>query len=156
MIFSKSFGYAVRGVLYIAFTRHETAYVQVSEIASALGVPRHFMGKVLKKLAKEKVLNSTKGPSGGFAINQNTRITSLFRLAEITTDLGVLHTCVLQIKECNGNNPCPLHHQVVGLRNNLASILSNTTVADMLSRAEPDFIQSISAQNDIREIIKAF
>ena len=45
MIFSKSFGYAVRGVLYIALMQDEKRYVQVEEIASTLSVPRHFSGE---------------------------------------------------------------------------------------------------------------
>jgi DNA-binding IscR family transcriptional regulator len=53
MTFSKSFGYAVRGVLYIAIMQDEKRYVQVEEIAGQLAVPRHFMGKILKNLVKE-------------------------------------------------------------------------------------------------------
>ena len=47
MTFSKSFGYAVRGVLYIAVMQNEKRYVQAEEIAAQLFVPRHFMGKIL-------------------------------------------------------------------------------------------------------------
>ncbi|RYF86429.1 MAG: transcriptional regulator, partial [Chitinophagaceae bacterium] len=50
MFFSKSFGYAVRGVLYIAFMQDAKQYVQAEEIAAQLLVPRHFVSKILKKL----------------------------------------------------------------------------------------------------------
>jgi Rrf2 family protein len=72
MIFSKSFGYAIRSILYVAIMRDEKRYVQVEEIAAKLAVPRHFMGKIMKKLAKEKILISTKGPSGGFILSEHT------------------------------------------------------------------------------------
>src|SRR5580765_6800553 len=77
MIFSKSFGYALRGLLYITFRQHESRYVQVEEIASNLAVPKHFMGKILKRLAKEQILHSAKGPSGGFRMNKSTASVSL-------------------------------------------------------------------------------
>jgi Rrf2 family protein len=69
MIFSKSFGYAVRGMLYVAMMQDEKRYVQAEEISTRLAVPRHFMGKILKKLVKERLLASSKGPSGGFTFN---------------------------------------------------------------------------------------
>ena len=67
MIFSKSFGYALRGVLYVALSA-DKGPVQLNEIAEALGVPRHFMGKIMKRLAHNSILDSQKGPSGGFEI----------------------------------------------------------------------------------------
>jgi Rrf2 family protein len=145
MIFSKSFGYALRGVLYIAFRQDTSKYVQVGEIASSISVPKHFMGKILKRLAKENIVTSTKGPSGGFTINDRTLATSLLQLAEVTGDIEVLHSCVLQFKECDGSKPCPLHKQMEGMRNKLGATLANTSIGDLLNNAEQDFVGSISA-----------
>ena len=145
MIFSKSFGYAVRGVLYVTFKQNNGRFVQVEEIASSLAVPKHFMGKILKRLVKEQILTSAKGPNGGFRVNATTHTVSLLRLAEITSDLDVLKTCVLQFKECNGQNPCPLHVQMEQLRNNLGSIMAHTTVQDLVKNGQTDFIASISS-----------
>src|SRR5215213_11868 len=105
MIFSKSFGYAIRSVLYVAIMRDELRCVQVEEIASKLVVPRHFMGKIMKKLAKEKLLISTKGPSGGFILNENTLQRPLMDLIVIIDGVEIFDTCVLRAKECNGTNP---------------------------------------------------
>ena len=146
MIFSKSFGYAVRGVLYITFRQNEGRFVQVEEIASNLAVPKHFMGKILKRLVKEQILLSAKGPSGGFKVNNTTSNATLLRLAEITSDLDVLRSCVLQFRECNGQNPCPLHGQMEQLRNNLGSIMAHTTIQDLIKNAQNDFIGSISSR----------
>jgi Rrf2 family iron-sulfur cluster assembly transcriptional regulator len=146
MIFSKSFGYAVRGVLYITFRQNEGRFVQVEEIASSLAVPKHFMGKILKHLAKGQIITSAKGPNGGFKVNATTHSVSLLRLAEITSDLDVLRTCVLQFKECNGQNPCPLHGQMEQLRNNLGSIVAHTTIQDLINNGQTDFVASISSR----------
>lgn len=144
MIFSKSFGYALRGILYIAIMRDEKRYVQVEEIASKLAAPRHFMGKIMKRLAKEKLLVSTKGPSGGFIINENTLEKPLMDLIVITDGVEIFGSCVLRAKECNGNNPCPMHSQMEGLKNNLKSILSDTRIGDLLEEDKPEFIKSLS------------
>ena len=72
MLFSKSFGYALRGILYIASMQDEHRLIQIDEIAAQLNVPRYFMGKILKRLVKENILLSTKGPYGGFSLHQQT------------------------------------------------------------------------------------
>ncbi|MER3464058.1 MAG: hypothetical protein C4329_06235 [Chitinophagaceae bacterium] len=47
MIFSKSFRYALRDILYVA-AQSITHHVQLDEIAEALGAPRDFVGKIMK------------------------------------------------------------------------------------------------------------
>lgn len=144
MIFSKSFGYALRGILYIAVMKDQKRYVQVEEIASKLAVPRHFMGKIMKKLAKEKILSSTKGPSGGFVLNEHTLEMPLMDLIVITDGVEIFNTCVLRASECSSVNPCPLHSQMDSVKTNLKSILSNTSVGDLMEGDKSEFIKSIS------------
>lgn len=154
MIFSKSFGYALRGVLYIAVMQDEKRYVQVEEIASNLGVPRHFMGKILKKLAKEKVLQSIKGPSGGFTLNEHTLQMQLMDLIVIIDGLQLLNSCTLRVKECNPFNPCPIHFQMEAVKSRLKSILSDTTIGDLLNDDKQEFIRSISTIDT--DVVKNF
>lgn len=149
MIFSKSFGYAIRGVLYVALMQDEKRYVQVEEIASKLAVPRHFMGKILKKLAKEKVLQSIKGPSGGFTLNEHTLKMPLMDLITIIDGVEIFGTCVLRAKECNSSNPCPLHHHMEQIKGRLSSVLSDSTIGDLLDADKPGFIRSISTAVDL-------
>jgi len=144
MIFSKSFGYALRGVLYVAVMQDEKRFVQVEEIASALAVPRHFMGKILKKLAKEKVLLSVKGPSGGFTVNGHTLQMCLMDLVTIIDGIQLFDSCALRVKECNPVHPCPLHLQIDGVKSSLKSILSDATIGALLDEDKQDFIQSLS------------
>jgi Rrf2 family transcriptional regulator, iron-sulfur cluster assembly transcription factor len=144
MLFSKSFGYAVRGVLYIALMQDEKRYVQVEEIAEKLAVPRHFMGKVLKNLVKEGVIASSKGPSGGFTVNESTLNLQLLRLIDITDGLSTFKSCVLRVKECNPLNPCPMHGEVEGIKSKLERLLADTRISDLLSENKSEFIKSIS------------
>jgi Rrf2 family transcriptional regulator, iron-sulfur cluster assembly transcription factor len=149
MIFSKSFGYAIRSILYVAIMRDEKRYVQVEEIASKLSVPRHFMGKIMKKLAKEKFLISTKGPSGGFMLNDNTLERHLMDLIVIIDGVEIFDNCVLRAKECNSANPCPLHAQIDSVKKNLKSILSETSIGDLLEGDKVEFIRSIATASDL-------
>jgi Rrf2 family protein len=144
MIFSKSFGYAVRGLLFIAFVQDEKRYVRVEEIAAGLSVPRHFMGKILKRLVKEDLLYSVKGPSGGFMLREGGLKIPLLQLMEKIDGLDSLQHCVIRVKECNEMSPCPLHFQMEEVKKKMRTILSDTTVGDLLHSDSTDFLRSIS------------
>ena len=144
MVFSKSFGYALRGILYIAILSEKKDKIQLDEIAEKLTVPRYFLGKIMNRLAKEGVLDSEKGPIGGFSINDKTIATSLLRLVKITGDSELFDSCVLRLRKCNSNNPCPLHFEIETLRNQWHKLLAETTVDDLLKKDQPDFIKSIA------------
>jgi len=39
--------------------------------------------------------------------------------------------CGLGLKQCDENHPCPVHHQFKKIRNELESMLRNTTIKEM-------------------------
>ena len=145
MLFSKSFGYALRGILYIAVVADNKKRVQVDEVAMQLVVPKHFLGKIMKKIVKKKILNSTKGPYGGLSINEKTLSTSLIELFMITDKNTQLNKCLLGLKECNPGGPCPLHYKMANHKKELVKLLSDTTVGDLLEQDRPGFVKSLSA-----------
>ncbi|RPD46556.1 MULTISPECIES: RrF2 family transcriptional regulator [Chitinophagaceae] len=146
MLFSKSFGYALRGILYVALAQSEGRRVQVDEISEKLGVPRHFLGKILNRMVKEGLLQSVKGPYGGFALAAATLQTPLLKLIELTDGLGTFNNCVLRLHACNAVNPCPLHHQVMDIKNNLQHMMMGTLVSDLMIGDREAFIRSIATE----------
>lgn len=145
MIFSKSFSYSVRGILFLALKQEDKKYIQAEEIATALGTPRHFMGKILKGLAKDGILRSNKGPSGGFAINENTLGVPLLRLMQTSGGLPDFNKCALHMQECNKKNPCVLHQEVITIRTEMMNMLSGIKIADLLSRGQEQLMRMITA-----------
>lgn len=144
MIFSKSFGYALRSVLYVALVRDEKEKTQLDEIAGALNVPRYFLGKVMIRLVKEGILSSLKGHNGGFFINETTLGVSLGRIMDITGENQQFDSCVLRQYKCNANNPCPLHRQAETIKEKWQLLLSTTTIGDLLNKDRAGFILSIA------------
>jgi len=147
MLFSKSFGYALRGILYIALMQDEKKWIQVDEVAGRLGVPRYFMGKIMKRLAKEQLLVSSKGPYGGFTLHDNTLHTPIYNVVEVTDGLLSFNTCVLRMQECNAESPCPMHHSIEEVKNKLKIILETTSVGDLLKTDKKEFIKSIATES---------
>ena len=144
MFLSKSFGYALRGILYIAAMQDEERKVQIEEIATQLSVPKHFLGKIMQQMVKAGLLKSTKGPYGGFSLTGKTLDAPLIKLLETTDDINRFNICVLKLKTCNSANPCPLHHKMEVFKNDILKLFHETTINDLLTDNKKTFIRSIS------------
>ena len=151
MIFSKSFGYALRGVLYVALSA-DKGPVQLNEIAEALGVPRHFMGKIMKRLAHNSILDSQKGPSGGFEINDETLSRYLIDIYTVTDHPEELRQCVLARGECNPDRPCKLHKLILPLKDPINNILYETTVGHLLQGDNEELLNGLTKNVEIGEL----
>lgn len=108
---SKTCGYAIRGVIFLALPENIERKIGIHEIAMELKVPQPFMAKILQDLVKKDILNSTKGPSGGFYVKKDTLNLSLINIVEAVDGLGVLKKCFLGREECSHENPCPMHNE---------------------------------------------
>lgn len=144
MLLSKSFGYALRGVLYVALRQQHVKRVQIQEIAQKLAVPQHFLAKIMKRLAEKGILRSTKGPYGGFSITDKTLQTRIIEIVSITDGTGLVDNCVLSFRKCNAKNPCPLHTKMAKLKKGFIESLSDSSIGDLLDEKNPEFIKSIS------------
>jgi Rrf2 family protein len=144
MFLSKSFGYALRGILYIAVMQDEQRKVQIEEIATKLSVPKHFLGKIMQQIVKAGLLKSTKGPYGGFYLADETLNTSVIKLVEITDGMEQFSMCVLNFKYCNGLNPCPLHHEMEEVKRNYLSLFTKNTFGDLLKDGKSDLLKSLA------------
>ena len=149
MILSKSFGYALRGILYIAKMQEEHRKVQIEEIAGNLSVPKHFLGKIMQQIVKSGLLRSTKGPHGGFLLANDTLHMPLIKLVAITDGMDQFSICVLKLKYCTGVNPCPLHHEMEQLREKFLSVFTETTIGDLLKDSKTDFIKSLAVNSNL-------
>ena len=144
MFLSKSFGYALRGILYIAVMQDEDRKVQIEEIATKLSVPKHFLGKIMQQVVKAGLLKSTKGPYGGFSLAPETLDTPVIKLVEITDGMDQFSMCVLKLKYCNGLDPCPLHDEMEEIKKNYLNVFTKNTFEDLLKDGKSDLLKSLA------------
>ena len=68
---SNSCRYGIRAVVYLASRYSEKNNIGIKEISGVLNLPAPFLAKILQQLARHKILNSVKGPNGGFLSLRN-------------------------------------------------------------------------------------
>jgi len=135
-MFSKSCKYAIRAVLYLALNSDEGKKIGVEEIAKNIEVPRHFLAKTLQQLTKKNLISSTKGPFGGFYLNEYNKSINLYSVIEVIDGDEELKSCVIGLKECTNVKPCPYHHIVQGMRSKLVKTLKTETIIETAQRVK--------------------
>lgn len=133
---SKTCGYAIRGLAYLALKAGENRKIGLQELARELVVPPHFMGKIMQDLARRAIIGSTKGPNGGFFLNDDTLDTSVLQVVDAIDGPGVFQRCQLGLPDCSAENPCPLHHDVTAFREAFREKLRLTTIGNLVSDVE--------------------
>ncbi len=131
-MFSKSCEYGIKAIIYITLQSLEGRRIKVGEIAENSDSPVAFTAKLLGILTKFDILKSQTGPNGGFYI-EPYRLQKI-KLSEIVFAIdgnSVYEGCGLGLKECDAENPCPLHNNFVKVRNELKWMLETTTLYDL-------------------------
>ncbi|MCY7362537.1 MAG: Rrf2 family transcriptional regulator [Ignavibacteria bacterium] len=131
-MFSKACEYGIKAAVFIAVKSREGKRVSLNEIAGEINSPVAFTAKVLQQLTRNKILDSIRGPSGGFEINKNK--VDKIRLSRIVSAIdgdSIYSGCALGFENCNENLPCPIHHKFVLIRNELKHMLETTSLLDL-------------------------
>lgn len=133
---TKTCGYAIRGVIFLALEKNINRKVGVKEISEELKTPQHFMGKILQELVRKDILKSTKGPNGGFYVDESILDLSLIRIVEAVDGLGVLKKCFLGRNECSNENPCPMHADFEVSRSTIFEAFQNKNIGYFVDHIE--------------------
>lgn len=81
-MFSNTAEYALRAVVYLATVPDRRVSSQA--IAQAIKVPAQYIAKVLKDLARAGIVDSQRGPSGGFLLAGDARKLSVLSVADVS------------------------------------------------------------------------
>jgi Rrf2 family protein len=127
---SQTIEYALRATLYIA--GEDPRSVRVTEIADATDAPRNYLAKILGQLARDGILESTRGPAGGFRLGGSP---AAVRLCDVVAvfEANTPRRCLLGHGICGQNPSCTAHARWVPIANQMHGFFANTTLADLLS-----------------------
>jgi len=130
-MFSKTCEYAIRAVIFIAQKSQDGERVSIKTIASGIDSPEHFIAKILQDLSRRGLVQSMKGPNGGFFLNEASRKLTLSDIVKAVDGNQIFVGCALGLKNCSEKEPCPLHHQFKAIRNQIQMMLQSTRVGEL-------------------------
>jgi len=138
---SKSAKYATKAVLYLAVNSDKNHKVMVKDMSKPINVPQAYIAKLLQKLAKNNLISSTRGPKGGFYLNEKNRKETIMSIIEVIDGENKLTNCLLGLDECNEAKPCLLH--------NLASSAKSELINNFRSNCIGDIAKKIKLSDEI-------
>lgn len=134
-MFSKACEYGIRAVLYIASQSLKERRVKIGDIVQQTGSPEAFTGKILGLLSRHGLVDSYTGPGGGFEIKkEKIRQITIEQIVRAIDGNEFFEGCALGLSHCDEKNPCPMHHSVVKIRENMFYVLQHTSIYDLVTK----------------------
>jgi Rrf2 family protein len=117
-------------MLFIAHKSGPGIKIGIKEISKGIDAPEHFLAKILQDLSRKGIVQSIKGPNGGFYLNKSDMQNTLADIVKAVDGDKLFTGCGLGLKVCSEKNPCPLHDEFKLIRKKIHHILESSTVAE--------------------------
>jgi Rrf2 family protein len=124
-----------------ALARSDKEAMLIADLASGENIPKKFLESILLTLRNQGVLNSKKGPGGGYSLARPAAaitIGSIVRAFE--GDLAPVqclsNSASGKCPECGDMGTCGIRLVMVDVNQALSSVLDGITLADMLERSD--------------------
>lgn len=123
--------YALRAVLYLAQNSSEKKKFGAKAIAEELETPQPFLAKLLRQLASNKLVSSTKGPKGGFYLTDVDKENYLWDIIVCIDGGYKFEQCFLGLSKCDSKNPCPVHYVVAPFKDKILKEFKEKTIDEL-------------------------
>jgi len=125
--------YAIRALIYLELYSSHEKKEGIKSISQKLGIPSPFLGKIMQVLVKQQILESTKGPHGGFCLRKPAIDIPIMEVIELMEGKEPFNNCVIRTGACDPDQPCSLHKKLAPLREKIKALYSTETIADLVS-----------------------
>lgn len=122
---------AIKAVIYLGSKFEAGDKIGIREIAEQIDENEHTVGKLLQKLVKAGLINSAKGPNGGFYITSKQKSKPIIAIVEAIDGEEVFNQCGLGLHKCSAQHPCPIHNDFKSVRDGFKKICKEKTINDL-------------------------
>lgn len=137
---SKRGEYGMRALIALASMPDTASVMQIKEIAAREKIPVKFLEQILLTLKNAGLVKSRMGSGGGYYLGKPASLITLGQVVRILDGPLAPITCVSQTAyekcACPDEETCGLRLVMLDVRNAIANILDNTTLADVARRVE--------------------
>lgn len=127
-MFNKETKYAFRALVYIQQQNHKDRRPGIVEIAKEIEAPQFYIAKILQRMVRFGFVGSLKGKGGGFYFDTTKPDLPLKDLIVAIEGDKTFTACGFGLKQCNGQNPCPMHAQYAPIREAINKMVSEETI----------------------------
>ena len=143
--------YALRAMIYLA--QHEKDQpILGKHVAQQTNIPAKYLSKVLGDLVREGILESTRGPGGGFRIVGSPKELTLFDVLRAFEQFDQKR-CPFDNQECSDLNPCRAHAEWKNVIEAKERFLKENTLDDIAREQDgPSGESSTRGNEELTEI----
>ncbi len=123
---------AIKSVIYLASIFESGRKASIKEISEFINGSEHTVGKLLQTLVKRKIINSQKGPVGGFYLTKTQFKQPLIHIVEAIDGKTLFKDCSLGLNKCSDTHPCSMHNEYKVARDLLENLFSTKKIADLV------------------------
>ena len=102
----------------------------VKEISTKYGIPQELLAKALQQLARAKVIDATKGPSGGYKLLTDPNEINMTKFFEILEGPMGIMDCFFE-SDCNQLSACNIRTPINRINDSIRTIFDKLTLADI-------------------------
>ena len=103
--------------------------VPAKEIARQYCIPHELLSKTLQKLSKKKIIQSVKGPTGGYRFRSKSNNVNMKNFIEILEGPVGLMDCYFD-SDCIQLNSCNIRNPINQINDSIRLLLEKMTLAD--------------------------
>lgn len=130
-MFSKTCEYAIRALIFITRRSKDGHKAGIREIAASIDAPEYFIAKILLDLGKKGLVQSLKGPTGGFYMNNRLMQISLADIVKAVDGDKIFSGCGIGLDHCSEKKPCPIHDEFKKVRKDIYNMLQSAKLGDL-------------------------
>jgi FeS assembly SUF system regulator len=125
------------GVVLLRYLAANEAPASARDLSRLSGLPLPTVSKLLKLLAKHKVIDATRGVSGGYQLVIDPKLISVYRLIEVFEGPLALTACLSDSHQsCQIDNLCPQKDGWLRLHKKVAHLLSETSLWELIGSSQ--------------------
>ena len=122
---------AIKAVIYLASKFESEEKAGIKEVAEFINASEHTVGKLLQTLVKENIINSAKGPNGGFYITAKQKNQPVINVINAIDGKEVFDECGLGLSKCSSIRPCPIHNDYKKIRDQFKTMCQQNRISDL-------------------------
>jgi Rrf2 family nitric oxide-sensitive transcriptional repressor len=127
---SRTTEYALRAIVWLA--AHGQNPRTTRQIAAATRVPGGYLSKVMQALVDAGIVNSQRGPGGGFVLARPAAALTVLEVVDAVDPIRRIESCPLGLRS-HAEQLCALHRRLDEALAMIRAAFSSCTVADLLA-----------------------